>query len=101
MYLRSFTHSVSPAVVTISDVDGKLLHPVSLLCSYMDSVGRRRATPLFELTLKVFGLALDRVCSAAVAMSRITPHCFRHGGAIWSGWAGSRIKAHGRWWSRV
>ena len=69
LYLRSFTHSVSPAVVTISDVDGRPLHPVSLLCRYMDSVGHHLATPLFELTLKVFRLALDRVCSAAVVMS--------------------------------
>lgn len=101
IYFRSFKHSSSPASIRLEDRVSEPLQPVALLCQYMEDIGHyRQDDPLFPVNGKEFSMVLKRVCHVARIKSRLTPHCFRHGGATWAskhGWSQTAIKAHGRW----
>lgn len=98
--LPTFKHSRNSASIRVDAASSKYC-PVSCLATYLDSCGRHEeGAPLFEVTAREFQSTLETVRSAARIKSRITPHCFRHGGATWASnrrWTDARIKVHGRW----
>lgn len=98
--LNSYKHSTKSATVKLCDAYSKDLKPVRLLRKYFDKNQLNSNGPLFNVTLGEFRLTLAQVCETAQIKSKLSPHCFRHGGATWAskrGWSDSRIKAHGRW----
>lgn len=101
LHFSSYKHSIAPATVKLVDMPGEALHPVSLLRSYLSGLGSvARADALFPVSSSAFSATMAVVCQEAGIKSRLTPHCFRHGGATWAGkrgWASARIRAHGRW----
>ena len=103
--LRSFKHSEKPTIITISDSWFKSLSIVEQFKGYWEKQEcRPEDEPLFNITVAAFRSMLQKVCSAAGMKVKITPHCFRHGGATWAskrGWSVARIKAHGRWKSQA
>lgn len=103
--LRSFKHSEKPAIIRISNSWSKSLCFVEALHDYMERHAQKLDTdPLFDITVSAFRSMLNKVCNASGIKVKITPHCFRHGGATWAskkGWSVARIKAHGRWKSQA
>lgn len=102
---KSFKHSKDARTIKICDVGGLPVKPVALLRRYMRLLGRSdNAAPLFSMSPRGFRKLLAEMCELACIRTRITPHCFRHGGATWAsqqGWSETRIKAHGRWRSNA
>ena len=99
--LRSSKHSRRPAIVNLYDFPEEKVKPVRLLRKYIKSLGQvGRRSPLFAITARQFGKMLGEITQEARIRKKITPHCFRHGGASWAngkGWSVSKIKSHGRW----
>jgi site-specific recombinase XerD len=99
LHLKSFKHSSRPGLVTVPATTGPCC-PVRCFKDYIKTWKSSDKDPLFNLTIPEFQDVLEQVATAAQIKSRLTPHCFRHGGASWAakaGWADARIKAHGRW----
>lgn len=101
--LNSFKHSKAPTNVKVTDGSRISLRPVALLRQYLASlpVGRK-GDPLFDISCSEFRRTLSDVSRVAGIKSKLTPHCFRIGGATWAsneGWTESQIQAHGRWGS--
>ena len=103
--LKSYKHSVRPAIIEIADSWSKSIHVVSLLKKYLDdNMQAKRSAPLFDVSVSKFRSMLVKVTLEAGVKHVITPHCFRHGGATWAskqGWSVARIQAHGRWRSQA
>ena len=103
--LRSYKHSEKPAVITIKSSFTSSMHPVKDIKEYHNNLapsGERH--PLFDVTVQEFGKMLNEVCRLAEIKTKLTPHCFRIGGATWAdrhGWSEARIQSHGRWHSRA
>lgn len=99
--LRSYKHSLEPAKISIGCVPARCPQPVVLLKDYCGSrSGVRKGDSLFDMSTREFGRLLGEMCEVAAIKTKITPHCFRHGGATWAsrqGWSDSRIRTHGRW----
>ena len=99
--LRSFKHSKTEARVKLTDNSGEPLKPVLLLQQYLDLFGYKPpGAPLFDVSAQEFGKILQYVAGRAGIKSKLTPHCFRHGGATWArkrGWTAAQIQVHGRW----
>ena len=98
--LRSSKHSWGLAVVNFYNFPEKKVKPVHLLRKYIKALGQvRRRAPLFAITARHFG-KMAEITQEARIKRKITPHCFRHGGASWAnekGWSISKIKSHDRW----
>ena len=99
--LRSFKHSVTPAVVTIDASSTELDCPVRYLQSYMTGQVRiDKDGCVFGITADEFRREFSGFCLRAGIRTRLTPHSLRGGGATWAakkGWPDVRIKIHGRW----
>lgn len=99
---KTYKHSTTPTKVKIRG-NGKnsCLDPASTLTSYLQLRGDTDTQqPLFSLRLHEFRSILSEMCAKARIKTKITPHCFRHGGATWAckqGWTDAKIQAHGRW----
>lgn len=102
---KSFKHSSTTKVVKIEDCVDLNVRPVALLRRYMRLLRNPdRGAPLYDLSPRRFQESLKELCGLAHIKTRVTPHCFRHGGATWAsqqGWSETRIKAHGRWRSNA
>ena len=98
---KTFKHSVATQKIKIDKQAPRLICPVENLSAYLDSTTTASPErPLFDITTTEFKNTLDTLCHAAKIKSKITPHCFRVGGATWAskqGWSESRIQSHGRW----
>jgi site-specific recombinase XerD len=97
--LKSFKHYDHPSSIKIQATTGPYC-PVGNFLVYAKLGRRPSKEPLIDMTVAEFQETLSRVAVVAKIKSRITPHCFRHGGATWaakSGWPDARIRAHGRW----
>jgi len=98
---RTFKHSDRAQTICINDHTHAPIKPVKIIKLYMDStVNAARDQPLFDLTVAQFRKLLEELCQLAKIKSKITPHCFRVGGATWAskqGWSDARIQQHGRW----
>ena len=98
---RSFKHSDGTRVVKIEEQAQSPISIMKILRSYLDRTPIAQPhQPLFDMTLKEFRSLLQELCEEAAIKSKITPHCFRVGGATWAnqqGWSDARIQHHGRW----
>lgn len=103
--LHSYKHSKAPSVVSIDDVSVEGVRPVARMHDYYKvRAAAGKDAPLFDILAKDFRYLLDEVASSASIKTRLSPHCFRHGGATWAskaGWSDARIRAHGRWRSNA
>lgn len=99
--LRTYKHSESPAVVTISAIPEDISCPVKALAKYREGVKEpAKSIPLFDVNINDFRRDFSEWCARAGVRARLTPHSLRRGGATWAakvGWPDARIKAHGRW----
>ena len=98
--LCSSKHSQRSTIVNLYDFPKEEVQLVRLLRKYIviGQVGQR--SPLFAITASHFGKMLAEITQEARIKRKISPHCFRHGGASWAnenGWSTSKIKSHGRW----
>lgn len=99
----TYKHSRGAVVVKVDAMGGQCC-PVRCLRSYKRCCGVKNDKILFDIGLRTFKAHLNSILVAAGIKTRITPHCFRHGGATWAsndGWSDARIKAHGRWRSEA
>ena len=99
--LSSFKHSKKRAKVQLFSMR-KDYCPVELMKKYRENYRNSHGLALFSVTQKQFGTTLRNLCAYANIKSKLTPHCFRHGGASWAerqGWSDAQIRTHGRWMS--
>ena len=103
--LKTFKHSVSPAVISICNSWSKAYPVTELMQKYLDLNSHKlKSEPLFDISIQTFRQVLNQVWDYTMKKQKITPHCFRHGGATWAakrGWSVARIQAHGRWNSQA
>ena len=103
--LRTYKHSVSPAIIRISNSWSTAYSITELMQQYLEQNSHRpKSEPLFDISLSQFRGLLSKVWELTGKRFKITPHCFRHGGATWASkkrWSVVRIQAHGRWSSQA
>ena len=88
-------HSRQPAKVNLYDFPEVEVKRVRLLRKYIKSLGQvGQRTPLFAITARFFVKMLAKITQEARIKRKITPHCFRYGGASWANkkvWSISKI----------
>lgn len=97
---NSYKHSSKSVTIKLGDTSGEVLKPIRLLREYLEQSSGSPHAPLFQVSVDEFRKTLWQMCELSGIKSKLSPHCFRHGGATWAskrGWSESRIKTHGRW----
>ena len=100
---NTFKHSEGTQVIKIEEQTHGPIRPVKTIRTYLNTSNNSSPSghqPLFDMTVEEFKDKIAELCQTAGIKSKITPHCFRVGGATWAsrqGWPDARIQQHGRW----
>jgi integrase len=96
--LRTYKHSTQPKLIYVGVA--RECCPVKSFKEYTKVWKQPTKAPLFDMSVQEFRETLAYTSAVAKIKTKLTPHCFRHGGATWAaklGWSDAKIRAHGRW----